>query len=117
MKAPTHQAPARPADVTVDLVLAAVDLVPEGRVVTYGDIAALVGTSARRVGTIMAQRGGEVPWWRVTNAQGGLPPHLLDLARKRWELEGIGWRDDRCLIRRHRADPLALAEAYDDLEH
>ena len=42
MKAPTHQAPARPADVTVDLVLAAVDLVPEGRVVTYGDIAALV---------------------------------------------------------------------------
>ena len=101
----------------MERVLRAVELVPRGRVVSYGDLAALVGIGPRQVGTIMATYGSNVTWWRVTNAQGGLPPHLLDLARKRWELEGIGWRDDRCLIRRHRADPLALAEAYDDLEH
>lgn len=100
-------------------MLAAVDLVPEGRVVTYGDIAALVGTSARRVGAIMAQRGGEVSWWRVTNAQGGLPPHLLDLARRGAVGSWRAWVSTQTtiLIRRHRADPLALAEAYDDLEH
>ena len=33
-----------------------VELIPPGRVVSYGDIAELTGSSPRRVGTIMAAR-------------------------------------------------------------
>ena len=39
---------------TVDDVLAAVEALPAGAVVSYSDVAELVGTSPRRVGTIMA---------------------------------------------------------------
>ncbi|MDO5675881.1 MAG: MGMT family protein [Propionibacteriaceae bacterium] len=100
------------AELTVELVLRAVEQVPPGRVVAYGDIADLVGTSARRVGTIMATSGGEVTWWRVTNRDGELPAHLLPLARKHWDREGIRHGEKRCDIRRHLADLVQLAEDY-----
>ena len=45
---------------TVDDVLAAVEALPAGAVVSYSDVAELVGTSPRRVGTIMAREGQEV---------------------------------------------------------
>lgn len=96
--------PRLPQDPMAELVLCAVEQVPPGCVISYGEIADLVGTSARRVGTIMGSFGGEVPWWRVTNAQGQLPGRLLPLARKRWDLEGIGWDERGCKIRAHRAD-------------
>lgn len=105
---------AQQAEVTVELVLRAVEQVPRGSVVSYGDIAELVGTSARRVGTVMATRGGEVSWWRVTNRDGELPVHLLPLARKRWAREGISSEPRRCRIDRHRADLMQLACAYAD---
>ncbi|MDO5094281.1 MAG: MGMT family protein [Propionibacteriaceae bacterium] len=47
----------------VECVLLAVEQVPAGCAVSYGDIAELVGTIMRAV-------GDEVPWWRVTNAAG-----------------------------------------------
>lgn len=100
---------------TVELVLLAVELVPPGRVVAYGDIAALVATTPRRVGTIMAQRGGEVAWWRVTNAKGELPAHLSALATRRWDDEGISHLGSRCRIARHRADLDALAHRFHEL--
>ena len=77
------------SDEMVERVLRAVEQVPAGRVVAYGDVASLVGTSARRVGTIMSNWGGEVSWWRVTNAAGRMPEHLLPLARKQWQREGV----------------------------
>lgn len=90
---------------TAEAVLDVVSRIPPGKVVSYGDVAEFVGTSARRVGTVMAQIGGEVPWWRVTNARGALPPRLLPEARRRWQEEGIGVHSDqsRCLIHDHRA--------------
>lgn len=74
---------------TVERVLTAVERVPAGGVVTYGDIAELAGTSARRVGSILKQYGHGLPWWRVTNARGELPAPLLSAARKHWSAEGI----------------------------
>jgi alkylated DNA nucleotide flippase Atl1 len=58
----------------VDHVLEIVRAIPPGRVMTYGDVAAALGSrGARAVGQIMARYGSEVPWWRVIRA-GGLPP-------------------------------------------
>ena len=100
------------SDEVVERVLRAVEQVPPGKVVAYGDIAALVGTSPRRVGSIMGSWGGEVSWWRVTNAAGRIPLHLLPLARKQWQREGTHTDGDRCLISRCRADLAQLSADY-----
>lgn len=102
----------RDAELTVELVLRAVEQIPPGTVAAYGDIAEVVGTSARRVGTIMARHGGEVSWWRVTNRDGALPAHLLPLARKQWGREGIEHDHARCRISQHRVDLTLLAADY-----
>jgi alkylated DNA nucleotide flippase Atl1 len=48
--------------------------IPSGRVMTYGDVAAALGSRASRaVGKVMAHEGSELPWWRVVRS-GGLPP-------------------------------------------
>lgn len=99
-------------DVLVERVLRAVEQVPAGWVVTYGDVAHLVGTSARRVGAIMARDGGQVPWWRVTNSRGELPEHLLDVAQQRWEHEGVEYEAGRCHILRYHADLARWADDY-----
>src|SRR3982751_4653134 len=48
--------------------------IPRGRVMTYGQIAALCGSprSARIVGQVAHWGPMEIPWWRVVNKQGGL---------------------------------------------
>lgn len=51
-------------------VLRLVEKIPEGRAMTYGDIARVVGTSPRAVGRILHGGGHEVPWWRVVDAEG-----------------------------------------------
>lgn len=98
---------------TVEAVLLAVELVPTGCVVSYGDVAELVGSSPRRVGAIMAQRGAEVAWWRVTDARGALPAHLLGRAVAAWEAEGIEHASGRCRIARHRADLASWVRSFD----
>ncbi len=71
-----------------DAVLDVVEHVPPGRVVTYGDIAALVGKGPRQVGSVMAQYGSMVPWWRVVRA-GGRPPQGHDaIALQHYRSEG-----------------------------
>jgi alkylated DNA nucleotide flippase Atl1 len=58
----------------VDHVLDVVNAIPPGRVMTYGDVAATLGSAgARAVGQVMARYGSDAPWWRVVRA-GGLPP-------------------------------------------
>ncbi len=62
----------------VDHVLEVVRSIPSGRVMTYGDVAAVLGSrGARAVGTVMARHGSTVPWWRVVRA-GGLAPQGLE---------------------------------------
>ncbi|KGJ72610.1 DNA-binding protein [Cryobacterium roopkundense] len=66
--------PAAAGDDFVSHVLAIVEAIPPGRVMTYGDVAAVLGSrAARAVGQTMARYGSDVPWWRVIRA-GGHPP-------------------------------------------
>ncbi|MBA3758795.1 MGMT family protein [Candidatus Saccharibacteria bacterium] len=55
-------------------VHALVAQIPEGRVMTYGQLAALAGSpmAARIVGGIAHFGDPELPWQRVVNKQGGL---------------------------------------------
>lgn len=58
-------------DEFAESVLEVVAAIPPGRVMTYGDVAATLGSrAARAVGTVMARSGDEVPWWRVIRASG-----------------------------------------------
>ncbi|GGP34174.1 6-O-methylguanine DNA methyltransferase [Streptomyces sindenensis] len=60
-------------------VLDVAELIPPGRVMTYGDIAEWLGEGGpRQVGRVMALYGSAVPWWRVVRADGTLlPAHEL----------------------------------------
>jgi alkylated DNA nucleotide flippase Atl1 len=52
-------------------VLEMVAAIPEGMVMSYGDVAAAIGSrAARGVGQVMAYSGANVPWWRVVRASG-----------------------------------------------
>ncbi len=101
------------AELIVERVLCAVECIPAGRVVSYGDLAELVGTSARRVGAVMASAGPGVPWWRVVNAAGRLPAHLGAEASRRWAEEGTPAVDGRCVMSRARADLPRLATDHE----
>ncbi|WP_241777836.1 MGMT family protein [Streptomyces sp. CT34] len=56
-------------------VLAVAELIPAGKVMTYGDVAEWLDEGGpRQVGRVMALYGGAVPWWRVVRADGVLLP-------------------------------------------
>ncbi len=62
----------------LEAVLDTVEQIPSGRVMTYGDIAEVIGRELerggpRQVGMVLRRAGAGVPWWRVINAS-GLPP-------------------------------------------
>jgi alkylated DNA nucleotide flippase Atl1 len=58
-------------------ILACVELIPAGRVMSYGDVAEFVGTrAARNVGRVLAADGGTVPWHRVLRADGSCAEHI-----------------------------------------
>lgn len=109
----TRCVPGNPEKPTVERVLLAVEQIPAGCAVSYGDIAELVGTSPRRVGTIMSTVGDEVPWWRVTNAAGRLPEHLTAEAMRCWAEEHTPTRRGRCLISQARPDLARWAADYE----
>ncbi|MGV1007064.1 MAG: MGMT family protein [Dermatophilaceae bacterium] len=72
----------------VERVLELVEDIPPGAVVTYGQLAGMAGSGARRVGTVLSRYGSDVPWWRVVRA-GGLPPRgLAPAAREHYLHEG-----------------------------
>ena len=77
----------------VDAVLAVVADIPPGRVATYGDVAALLGSrGARAVGQVMARYGSDVPWWRVIRAGGRPPTGHAERAREHYDREGTPLR-------------------------
>lgn len=89
------------------LVLAAVAQVPAGAVVTYGDVAELVGEGGpRQVGAVLSRYGSQVPWWRVLRADGTAAPQVRDRAVAAWRREGTALRPDgeRVDLRRARWD-------------
>jgi alkylated DNA nucleotide flippase Atl1 len=74
-------------------VLLVVDGIPRGRVMTYGDIAAELGSrGARAVGRVMATEGSSVPWWRVVRADGRPPAGHEAEALAHYRAEGTPLR-------------------------
>ena len=83
----------------VEEVLALVERIPEGRVMSYGAVADALAelsgrNSARQVGSIMARHGGGVPWHRVVTSAGRLPPGHEQEARQRLLSEGVPLNGD-----------------------
>lgn len=79
-------------------VYALVREVPEGRVTTYGDVAAGLGSPrvARHVGwALAALSDGDVPWHRVINASGRISSKgdlvRAELQQRLLEAEGVGF--------------------------
>ncbi|MFC6356955.1 MGMT family protein [Luethyella okanaganae] len=73
----------------VSHVLEVVEAIPPGRVMTYGDIAAELGSRAARVvGQVMAYYGEGVPWWRVIRSGGHPPVHHETRALEYYRDEG-----------------------------
>ena len=79
------------------MVYRIVRVIPRGRVVSYGGVAALMGRprAARGVGHALSalDAGSDVPWWRVVNRNGEISirpdPHAPALQRVLLEREGV----------------------------
>jgi alkylated DNA nucleotide flippase Atl1 len=86
-----------PEDLPLSLrILACVEAIPAGRVMSYGDIAEYVGTrAARNVGRVLAADGGTVPWHRVVRADGRCAEHLRAEQLARLAAEGVPIRGGR----------------------
>jgi methylated-DNA-protein-cysteine methyltransferase-like protein len=72
-------------------IVAVLDALEPGDVVTYGDVAAEAGYpgAARAVGRFLADNGGEHPWWRVVTSTGRLVPGHEPEHAKRLRAEGV----------------------------
>ncbi|WP_308288809.1 MGMT family protein [Streptomyces humicola] len=74
-------------------VLHVAELIPRGRVMTYGDVAEwLEEGGPRQVGRVMALYGGAVPWWRVVRSDGVLLPGHEQRALAHYREEGTPLR-------------------------
>ena len=89
-------------------VYAAVARIPEGRVVSYGDIAKMIGYPgrARYVGYAMSACPDDFPWHRVVRADGSIAGGgYAPIRRMLLEREGIPFLEDgrvdmdRCRLR------------------
>jgi methylated-DNA-protein-cysteine methyltransferase-like protein len=77
-------------------ILACVEQIPPGKVMTYGDVAEFVGSrAARMVGRVLSHDGGTVPWQRVVRADGSLAPHLYSEQRQLLLSEGVRFVGER----------------------
>lgn len=102
-------------DELAERVRRAVRAIPPGRLASYGDIAELVGCGPRQVGRIMATDASDTPWWRVVNASGRLPAHVLAEARQHWLAEHIPLTPDAkgVPLRRYRVEAAEWVARFD----
>jgi methylated-DNA-protein-cysteine methyltransferase-like protein len=104
--------PKKKGDVA-EMVYRWVKKIPRGRVMTYGQISALLRhrISARAVGWMMHNSPKGVPWQRVVNASGGcstdrLPDFPQGIQRHLLEAEGIKFLENGTLdLNRYRWMP------------
>ena len=81
------------------LVLDVVDRIPLGKVMTYGDVAEMLGRgSPRTVGTVLTRHGKEVPWQRVVQASGRPAEPYLQEALALLIGEGCPVRGERVVL-------------------
>ncbi len=77
--------------------------IPPGRVMSYGQVGAEIGVTARTVGWAMANAlEGDVPWQRVVGADGYLrigrrSAQLMDVQRRLLEREGVAFLGNGCV--------------------
>jgi len=87
---------ARPVGDYASRVLDVVDAIPAGQVMSYGDVAELLGEGGpRQVGQVMALWGGGVAWWRVVHANGSLLAGHERAALAKYRAEGTPMRSPR----------------------
>lgn len=72
----------------VSRIIAVVEAIPPGKVMTYGDVAAALGSRASRaVGQALAYYGHDLPWWRVIRSSGHAPLQHESRALEFYRLE------------------------------
>ncbi len=106
-----------------DQVFVLVRTIPRGRVMTYGQISALLGSSLspRAVGWMLHRCPDDVPWQRVVNASGGcstdrLPDFPKGMQRALLEAEEIRFRPNGTLdleLYRFSPEPPREASGHD----
>jgi methylated-DNA-protein-cysteine methyltransferase related protein len=94
-------------------VLAILEIIPIGRVMTYGTLAAAAGKpgNARQVGELLRglSAASQYPWQRVINASGRISTYKVgtgELQRALLETEGVAFNESgRCDLERLRWFP------------
>ncbi|MHA7153700.1 MGMT family protein [Arthrobacter sp. TMN-50] len=83
-------------------------LIPNGLVLSYGDIAELLETSGpRQIGAAMSRASEGTPWWRVVRASGLPPAGHSARAAPLYEAEGTPLR-----TRGHTRNLTSLEDGY-----
>ncbi|HSW47485.1 MAG TPA: MGMT family protein [Candidatus Saccharimonadales bacterium] len=109
-------------------VLKIVNLIPSGKVVSYGQVALYIGVprAARQVGWVLRGLGDNqnIPWWRVVNKSGRISINGnfnadRDLQKKLLEAEKIEVRNYQIEMEKYRFKPgkkilkkMELADSY-----
>ncbi|WP_153504972.1 MGMT family protein [Cumulibacter manganitolerans] len=90
----------RELDEYAEAVLDVVDAIPPGRVMSYGQVAALVGRrldrgGPRQVARVLREYGASATWWRVLRADGSFAPEVAARQGELLVAEGVPVRGDR----------------------
>lgn len=96
---PRRRPPSAPSGSFAAQVHALVRRIPRGRIMSYGDVAAVLGRprAARGVGWALAglPDDTDVPWWRVVNRNGEISSpalhHMASRQRAILEHEGVAF--------------------------
>ncbi|WP_404285834.1 MGMT family protein [Glutamicibacter arilaitensis] len=93
-------------------------LVPPGAVLSYGDVAELLGVGgARQAGKAMGSSPAWTPWWRILRADGTLTAALAERGNEAWSLENTPRRGQRVDMTQARWKPIdAEWEQIDSLK-
>ena len=81
-------------------VVAVIQSLGPGEVVTYGEVAAEAGFpgAARAVGRLLATSDEDLPWWRVVTASGRLVPGNEAEHAARLRAEGVEVSDGHVVV-------------------
>lgn len=83
-----------------EAVLEVLDGLPEGQVISYGELAAAAGYrgAARAVGNLLGATAEPAPWWRVIRADGRLAAPDAALQAQKLRGEGVSVEDGRVVL-------------------
>ena len=98
----TRTAAARAGPSPTQRILALVARIPSGRVMTYGDIADVLGLgSPRQVGRALAGADVDIPWHRVVRSDGTMAEQVRVRQRQLLLSEGVGMVGERVDLEAH----------------